>query len=188
MSHASWLSSIFDQSLNKKVVKQTVERINKDKDRLNLDCIVVTGVSGCTMGGIISFETGIPLAVVRQFTGEHSSYMVEYPDGLTQFNYCIVDDLIGSGSTINRINNQVLKHVRIWDNNGKPIKPSLKKIYLYHSGKMSKFRLTPEEGRSKNVSIWSIYLEQVNEISLSCGNILRLCSTLVLLTSIKKRV
>jgi adenine/guanine phosphoribosyltransferase-like PRPP-binding protein len=67
------------------------------------DSIVVSGVSGLTMGAILAHELGKNLVIVRK-DGEksHSSYAVEGDPG---YHYLIVDDLICSGETLLRVLN-----------------------------------------------------------------------------------
>lgn len=71
-----------------------------------VDAIAVSGVSGQTFGAIVAHALNLPLIVVRKQTDdEHASpYMVESP--LTtdkEFRYAIVDDMIATGETVQRI-------------------------------------------------------------------------------------
>jgi adenine/guanine phosphoribosyltransferase-like PRPP-binding protein len=124
MSHASWLACLFNPEKLEKVANILSKQINSDKLKLKINSIAVTGISGVAIGGLLSYKTKLPLVIVRKVSEHtHSSKHVEYSDWLENLNYCIVDDLISSGDTIERIK----KNIEDETEDSKLIK-----IYLYN--------------------------------------------------------
>lgn len=145
MGHASWLSPLFEVEKLKLAAKTLAKEINKDKRKMNYKYIAVTGISGVTIGGLLSYKTNLPLIIVRKQDGSHSGYNVEYnPDGVKEdsMNYCIVDDLIASGNTVKRIMQMVSEKTSFR-------KVTLKKIYLYSDYEKSEWNM---DGTSYPVS------------------------------------
>lgn len=103
MSHALHTGSIVIAQEFQFICNHLVEKINRDRLEFPIDAIAVRGVSGIAVGGAVSFLTGIPLVIVRKPEEKnHSAREVEYS---VKFNHFIViDDLVSSGSTINKIN------------------------------------------------------------------------------------
>lgn len=97
-----------------------VDAIRTLRPRLHeFDSIVVTGVSGMLVGSMISTmlsteEKEIPLLVVRKDKdGAHSRQMVECYYAPSEWGrILIIDDLIDTGSTMERIINTLLNWTR----------------------------------------------------------------------------
>lgn len=126
MSHAMWLKTLFDPEDLTSVCNNIANEINHDKLLMSIDAIAITGISGAVLGGAISFLTGIPLIVIRKDDKTHSGYDVEYSDELNRLNtlhYIIIDDLIATGATIQKIQEKINKRIGVNE---------LVKIYLYH--------------------------------------------------------
>lgn len=99
--------------------------------------MVVTGISGQSIGWPVSYKIGLPLAVVKK-EGEkgHTSGNIIGTGELG--DYVILDDLISSGNTINRVVDQinraeVQQATPDWETPGKG-KPKLRAIFLHNSG------------------------------------------------------
>lgn len=97
--HSGYLSPVF----NRKEVKKTIKRCRQALKTIDYDAIVVTGVSGLSVGATIAYLTGKQLIVVRKEDEQsHACFRVE---GLpvTDFKYVILDDFICSGDTVIKI-------------------------------------------------------------------------------------
>ena len=126
MSHELWTREIVNPAELKRVVKNISNKLNRDKLLFGIKAVAVTGVSGLTVGSIISYNTGLPMIVVRKPNEKtHSDYSVEYSDSIESknLNYCIIDDLIDSGKTIDNMILRIQKEEEGF---------KCTKIYLYH--------------------------------------------------------
>ncbi len=86
------------------LVKEAVEVLRNSG--LQIDLLVVTGVSGTIFGTSLADAMGLPLAIVRKEEKPvaHSGRTVEGPDRCEPVkNWVFVDDLISSGSTYRRV-------------------------------------------------------------------------------------
>jgi adenine/guanine phosphoribosyltransferase-like PRPP-binding protein len=103
--------------------------------KLKPDGIAARGLSGIAAASALSYETGIPLIVVRKgWDKQHSSMPVQGPPDVNQ--YVIVDDMIATGATMQAIVAGVQKN---W---GESVK--LKGIFLYCDGDDYKYGKKPE--------------------------------------------
>ena len=100
MSHASYLSKVFNRKEQDKAISD-IKKLIKEKE-LVFDGFIVTGISGITMGSILSRILRKDLVIVRKADdGTHSSYKVEnYKHGK---RYIFLDDLIASGTTYKNV-------------------------------------------------------------------------------------
>lgn len=101
--HASYLSPLFDNERTKELVNDFGKIVRRaKKDGFLFDGIAVRGISGISLGSIISFKHNIPLVIVRKDDESHSPYKVELDQrvfwGGTK-NLLFFDDLISSGLT-----------------------------------------------------------------------------------------
>lgn len=90
-------------ALQPKLLREAVAKAKADLENVTFDSIAVTGLSGTIFGTALSYETGVPLVVVRkqETPAPHSWSNVEGPDSVERFIF--VDDLIDSGSTFRRV-------------------------------------------------------------------------------------
>ena len=123
MSRAENLRDIIEPKGLSYCAKIIATRIKEDRVVLDINSIAITGISGTIIGGVVSYLTKLPLIIVRKEENSHSIHKIEFSDDIEELNYCIVDDSIGSGSTIRNIVNKISENAMI---------SSLKKIYLYH--------------------------------------------------------
>lgn len=123
MSHSNWLSKVFKPNELKVAAEDIANQIKYDNaNGAHIEAIAVTGLSGLTFGCAVSLLTGIPLVALRKTDYSHSSYTIEYDNSVEGRGYCIVDDLIASGATIERI----IETLKAEDADFR-----LEKIYLY---------------------------------------------------------
>lgn len=86
---------------HKKLIEDAAKKIKKDKA---ITAIAVSGISGCTIGTLVSFLSKKPLIVVRKGEKRNSSFDVESVlEKEQKGSYIVVDDLISSGNTMRRI-------------------------------------------------------------------------------------
>jgi adenine/guanine phosphoribosyltransferase-like PRPP-binding protein len=122
MSHASYLLNVF----NKKYQDRTVRNLRKvlADNNVKFDGFIVTGVSGITMGAIMSRSLKKDLVIVRkdeEYATSHSYYKVEnYCSGK---RYIFLDDLIASGRTLKRVKRSIADFHET-ENSLKTCKPS----------------------------------------------------------------
>jgi len=129
MSHSDWLSNVFKPSELRKAARGIAKQIKFDRaNGIHINAIAVTGLSGLTFGTVLSYMTGLRLIALRKTDYSHSSYTIEYDDYRIGYAYCIVDDLIASGDTMNRI---------IRNMTGENDAFHCEKIYLYHPSSSS---------------------------------------------------
>lgn len=109
--HANYLRPLFDNERRKELVNdfgKIVRRVKKDG--LLFDGIAVRGVSGISLGSIVSFKYNIPLVIVRKGEESHSPYKVEWDPrvfrGGTK-NLLFFDDLISTGLTARTVEDAV---------------------------------------------------------------------------------
>lgn len=105
MGHASWLDGLEPEIL-KVIVDNAVEKTKGTK----INCIVVCGLSGLTVGAAISYLTGIPLVVVRKKSEScHSQNKIEFSDRLLKLNWIFLDDFVSCGDTLSWVIENVEK-------------------------------------------------------------------------------
>jgi adenine/guanine phosphoribosyltransferase-like PRPP-binding protein len=96
MSHASYLTKVFNYKEQSKAIRTLKEILNKKN--LKFDGFVVMGVSGITMGSILARSLRKELAIIRKPNdGSHSYYLME--NLKAGHTYVFLDDLIASGTT-----------------------------------------------------------------------------------------
>lgn len=106
---SQYLADVVQPSQRAVAVAALIKNIAR-KGRDEFDSIVVTGVSGLTIGAIIAHHFHKDLVVVRK-DGEqaHSNYAVE---GWVGSRYIILDDLIATGATVRRIMQTIREQTR----------------------------------------------------------------------------
>jgi hypothetical protein len=97
-NHASYLNAIFKRKEQDKAIRE-MKAIVKD---IQFDGFIVTGVSGITMGSIMSRLCRKKLIIIRKENDNdtHSYYDIENMD---VGKYIFLDDLIASGNTFRRV-------------------------------------------------------------------------------------
>jgi adenine/guanine phosphoribosyltransferase-like PRPP-binding protein len=95
---ADWLSSALNMDTRKLVIAQAIKMLWAYRG--NFDFIAIRGVSGALIGIPVADAFDKPICVVRKPESCHSGFCTE---GYTSGKYVIIDDLISSGETIDRI-------------------------------------------------------------------------------------
>ncbi len=89
----------------KKNLPKIAARVLDLQQKLCFDCIVSTGISGNGRSFVVSYLTGIPIAVVRkegeQCHGDRVESRLRYQQGTIK--YLILDDFIAGGDTLRRV-------------------------------------------------------------------------------------
>lgn len=100
MSHASYLTHIFNHKKQNKVISN-IRNLIKEK-QLEFDGFIVTGISGVAMGAMVARSLKKDLVIIRKDNdNSHSSYKVEnFKHGNS---YIFLDDLIASGNTYRKV-------------------------------------------------------------------------------------
>jgi adenine/guanine phosphoribosyltransferase-like PRPP-binding protein len=98
-----YLEGVFDP----KKLSGIVNRIVSTLRPLQYDAIAMSGMSGALVGSIVANRLGKPMMLVRKPHEEKFSHSRQKIESGVQHNrpicYVIIDDLISSGDTINRI-------------------------------------------------------------------------------------
>lgn len=92
------------------VAHDTTALLRPDRDKF--DCIVTSGLSGVSVGSVISLRLFRPLVVVRKESdqnGHHSGGEIIGRHHLYNANYLILDDFMSSGHTVDYIRQKVLE-------------------------------------------------------------------------------
>lgn len=99
--YADYLSKVFDSKSRKKVVVKITKLLKNTT--LKYDGIVVTGVSGITIGILVAHALNVDLVIVRKETLKccHSTFRVE--NGRVDGRYVFLDDCIDSGRTFSKV-------------------------------------------------------------------------------------
>lgn len=104
---ALYMRDVFRMEQRKVVIKRAVEVLRAARKQFPFDAIAFRGLSGCIIGPSIAEKLNVNIIAVRKpDDGSHSSYMVE---GAVNCDYVIIDDLISSGTTIKRIQKEIIK-------------------------------------------------------------------------------
>jgi adenine/guanine phosphoribosyltransferase-like PRPP-binding protein len=105
-----YLDKVFTIALFTNTIKKLERKILKFKkdNKLKIDAIVFTGISGAAFAFPLSVSLKIPLLCIRK-EKSHSNKKLE---GAREFgNYIIVDDFIDTGATIKKIINTTKRAV-----------------------------------------------------------------------------
>lgn len=115
----------FRSALSDERRKNVLQKWDQVVQKHEFDSIAVRGLSGATMGGILSYLSKKDLVVLRKSSdySPHSLSTVELENKPNKF--IIVDDLISSGKTIQIINNELQYY---------PDNPKCVAIFLYEDG------------------------------------------------------
>ncbi|NUX98753.1 hypothetical protein [Paraburkholderia youngii] len=103
--HNSYSSVMFDPAKLRKVVAELARKLPELQEKFDFDTIAVTGKSGCAVGFALSMVTGIHVVYVRKGESSHGD-MVE-GDGHEFTRYAFFDDFVCSGSTRDRIEEEL---------------------------------------------------------------------------------
>lgn len=105
MLQSDYLVKVYQpDTLSAIVNKMSVQMIKLRKD-LKFDAIAFSGFSGSSVAFPVSIQTGIPLLAVRKDADDshHKSGYGVLEGAIHSKTYVILDDLISSGSTVERI-------------------------------------------------------------------------------------
>lgn len=106
--HADYMNYAVRADDRKKVIEKAVRRLRAlIKDGCQFDTIAFTGMSGALIAPVIADRLGKPFTLVRKTTHDcHSFCVVEgwVEDGMT---YIVIDDLVSTGETLNRIHDEL---------------------------------------------------------------------------------
>lgn len=129
--HSNWLTALVNPERMTAAVNWLVSSIEADrKSGVTIDAIAVRGISGAVIGGAVSLVTNLPLIIVRKDNdGTHSVYTVEFDEGKLCRAYCIIDDLVSSGNTIDIIQYDIKRAYKYSDSQF--TEPSCSVVYLY---------------------------------------------------------
>lgn len=86
-------------------VKSNAKKILKQLDSLDDTSLVGTGMSGAMMLAVIADNCSCSCTLVRKNKDSHSGMLIE--GEMTFDKYIIVDDIIDSGATVMRIQNEI---------------------------------------------------------------------------------
>src|SRR5438128_6718890 len=106
MSHADYLRGV----MGPVPLKKTATRLQKEirASKLDYDVIVGRGLSGTLVVPLLSIALHKPFAIVRKHISTHSYLKVESSIDLDDIkSYIVIDDLIGSGSTLKAIKEEM---------------------------------------------------------------------------------
>jgi adenine/guanine phosphoribosyltransferase-like PRPP-binding protein len=101
---AGYISPLFDPKQLRSISRKAAMFLKKQE----FDAIAVRGISGMTVGSIVSYLLDKPLIIVRKGKPVepcHSSYTVE--SSIDSGTYIIIDDLISSENTIKTIVDEI---------------------------------------------------------------------------------
>lgn len=102
MNNSTYLAHVFEPEILKKTSELARKQIRKFQKKYPFDTLVFTGVSGMSLGFILSRDLGIPVLLIRK-SGERSHANGIIEGYCTGKSYLIVDDFVDTGSTIRRI-------------------------------------------------------------------------------------
>jgi len=120
--HSSYMSQIFYPNQLKAKINAAAKVLKEHKE---IKAIACTGVSGLSFASALSVKTGLPLVIVRKESDQSHSdyignvetnsswYLRSYKNSAKIAYYCIVDDLISTGTTVKRIMSTV--HAKLWE-------------------------------------------------------------------------
>lgn len=107
--------------------------------RADFDAIAFTGVSGAAVAFPLSDRLKAPLLCVRK-KGENAHFAGTLEGYIYASRYCIVDDQISSGRTLERIIREVRQNAQDY----KSPPPTLTHVFLYHPRRSRRPEWLPE--------------------------------------------
>jgi adenine/guanine phosphoribosyltransferase-like PRPP-binding protein len=112
MNHSPYLQKSINQKERKETIDYCVNTLEyriEMKEIPDFDAIAVSGVSGLLIGPSVADRLGKKLIVVRKDADRKNSHALviveadKFISDYLNFTYIVIDDLIDSGSTLNRI-------------------------------------------------------------------------------------
>lgn len=106
-----YLASVYNVEQFQETVENTIRTAERMMRRYPFEAIAFTGTSGAALAYILSHWMKVPLICVRKTTdGSHYPYYMGNLEGYIKAQtYMIVDDFISSGSTIDKIRDEIAK-------------------------------------------------------------------------------
>ncbi len=112
--HEGYLHTMFEAMADHENFEIIVQAF-LDSVKTEFDSIAVSGVSGI-FGALIAKHLGKNLIVVRKLSdGSHSTFPVE--SGTLPGRYVIIDDLVASGRTVQKMNLRIQKFAKEYNTN-----------------------------------------------------------------------
>jgi len=99
--HSGYLNIIFDMDKYNDVINKTSKIIRKLYKQNKIDSLAFTGISGASVAYPVYYKTGIPIIHLRK--EQETSHGQSVESGIKSMRYCIIDDLIAHGYTMQRI-------------------------------------------------------------------------------------
>lgn len=101
-SHSLYLRDIFNPRKLRFIVRETARIVEMRRKSSGVNKILVTGVSGMSIGFPVANRLKMPICVIRKDVGNSHAEVLE-ENYSTGDKFIFVDDFIGSGDTFNRI-------------------------------------------------------------------------------------
>lgn len=101
MSHALYLSDLFNPHCFKVTVERTLADLSAIKD--NFDSVAFRGFSGGLIAPIVCYHLQNNMVAVRKGEKSHSTEKVETVSGNSIGRFIVIDDQISSGHTMDTI-------------------------------------------------------------------------------------
>lgn len=98
-----YLGTVFSPGRLKRKVSAVSRHLLKLQKKLKFQAIVFTGVSGASIAFPVSYETGIPVVLIRKKKEGSHGDLIEGPNRLELKRYLILDDFIVTGATVHRV-------------------------------------------------------------------------------------
>lgn len=118
------LQGILEPTIRNKTVKKCIDKLSKFSSEF--DSIAVSGFSCALISPIVAYELNKSIILIRKSIDDCVSGFVS--EGIAPKKFIIIDDLVDSGKTIERIYKGVVEHCRRWRNN---TEPQCVGLYLY---------------------------------------------------------
>ncbi len=145
VEHSDYLSAVFTPVRLKRLITNTCNAVRKLKRKLKFDAIAFTGLSGAGVAFAVSARTGIPLMCVRKARASNHGMRIEGTARKVS-SYLILDDLISTGETIDRMIKTINKEA--YDASERP---KCVGILLWRESRSSQF-----EYKNQEIPVYSV--------------------------------
>lgn len=112
---------VFDPLKFNTLVRKMLPKLKRLMKKHNANAIAVSGNSGTILGGALAFKLGVPIFAVRKsMDTNNDSHMANGFWTQGGCRYIVIDDLISSGTTVERILREIHKQCKkereSWEN------------------------------------------------------------------------